>query len=153
MAVGPVEYLVVAFPGSTFNGAIVPELKKLVDGGIVRILDLTFVKRDEDGAVRLLELDTLGPDEAAAFADVEGEVGGLLSDEDVALMAEEIPPGSSAALLVWENTWAGPITAAIRESGGVLVAHERVPEALVELDLRAVALANGEAASREEALS
>ena len=153
MAVGPVEYMVVAFPGSTFRGDLVPELRKLVDGGVIHILDLTFVKRGEDGVVRLLELDTLDPDEAAVFADVEGEVGGLLSDEDVALMAEEIPPGSSAVLLVWENTWAGPITAAIRASNGVLVAHERVPEALVELDLRAIARANGEDASREEALS
>ncbi|MHA6761100.1 hypothetical protein [Streptacidiphilus sp. PAMC 29251] len=79
------------------------------------------------------------------FADIDGEVGGLLSEEDLALMAEEIPPGSSAALLVWENTWAAPIAAAIRTAGGVLVAHERVPEVLVELDLQAIA--------REEALS
>ncbi len=148
MTVGPVEYLVVAFPGSRFRGDIVPELRRLVDDGIVRILDLTFVKRGEDGVVRLLELDSLDPEEAAVFAEVEGEVGGLLSDEDLELVAEEVPPGSSAALLVWENLWAAPITAAIREAGGVLVAHERVPEALVELDLRAIA-----AASREEALS
>ncbi|MFC1410093.1 DUF6325 family protein [Streptacidiphilus sp. N1-12] len=139
MAVGPVEYLVVAFPGSRFRGDLLPELKKLVDGGIVRILDLTFVKRDDEGAVRFLELDSLDADEAAMFADIDGEVGGLLSEEDLALVAEEIPAGSSAALLVWENTWAAPITGAIRAAGGVLVAHERVPEVLVELDLQAIA--------------
>ena len=148
MAVGPVEYLVVAFPGSRFRGDLVPELRRLVDGDVIRILDLTFVKRDDDGTVRLLELDSLDADEAAVFADVRGEVGGLLSDEDVALMAEEIPAGSSAALLVWENVWAAPIAAAVRAADGVVVAHERVPEALVELDLQAIARA-----SREEALS
>lgn len=145
MAVGPVEYLVVAFPGSAFRGDLMPELKKLVDDGVIRILDLTFVKRDELGAVRYLELDTLDPAEAAFFAELDGEVGGLLSEEDLALMAEEIPPGSSAALLVWENTWAAPIAAAIRASGGVLVAHERVPEALVERDLQAIARAGAAA--------
>jgi hypothetical protein len=139
MAVGPVEYLVVAFPGSRFRGDLLPELKKLVDGGVIHILDLTFVKRDDDGVVSFLELDSLEADEAAMFDHIDGEVGGLLSEEDLVVMAEEIPAGSSAALLVWENTWAAPMTAAIRAAGGVLVAHERVPEALVELDLRAIA--------------
>ncbi|MFC1440669.1 DUF6325 family protein [Streptacidiphilus sp. N1-10] len=139
MAVGPVEYLVVAFPGSRFRGDLLPELKRLVDGGVIHILDLTFVKRDEDGVVSFLELDSLDAEEAAMFADIEGEVGGLLSEEDLAVMAEEIPAGSSAALLVWENTWAAPMTAAVRAAGGVVVAHERVPEALVELDLQAIA--------------
>lgn len=139
MAVGPVEYLVVAFPGSRFRGDLLPELKRLVDGGVIHILDLTFVKRDEDGVVSFLELDSLDAEEAAMFADIDGEVGGLLSEEDLAVMAEEIPAGSSAALLVWENTWAAPMTAAVRAAGGVVVAHERVPEALVELDLQAIA--------------
>ncbi|MFC1401467.1 MULTISPECIES: DUF6325 family protein [Streptacidiphilus] len=139
MAVGPVEYLVVAFPGSRFRGDLLPELKRLVDGGVIHILDLTFVKRDDDGVVSFLELDSLDAEEAAMFADIDGEVGGLLSEEDLAVMAEEIPAGSSAALLVWENTWAAPMTAAVRAAGGVVVAHERVPEALVELDLQAIA--------------
>ncbi|TDT98495.1 hypothetical protein EDD99_6722 [Streptomyces sp. 846.5] len=139
MAVGPVEYLVVAFPGSRFRGDLLPELKRLVDGGVIHILDLTFVKRDDDGVVSFLELDSLEADEAAMFDHLDGEVGGLLSEEDLVVMAEEIPAGSSAALLVWENTWAAPLTEAIRAAGGVLVAHERVPEALVELDLQAIA--------------
>lgn len=139
MAVGPVEYLVVAFPGSRFRGDLLPELKKLVDDGLIRILDLTFVKRDDDGTVRYLELDSVDAEEAAMFAEIDGEVGGLLSEDDLALIAEEIPPGSSAALLVWENSWAASIAGAIRAAGGVLVAHERVPEVLVELDLQAIA--------------
>ena len=139
MAVGPVEYLVVAFPGSRFRGDLLPELKRLVDDGLIRILDLTFVKRDDDGTVRYLELDSVDAEEAAMFAEIDGEVGGLLSEDDLALIAEEIPPGSSAALLVWENSWAASIAGAIRAAGGVLVAHERVPEVLVELDLQAIA--------------
>ncbi|MDH6135671.1 hypothetical protein P3T37_005088 [Kitasatospora sp. MAA4] len=139
--VGPVEYMVVAFPGSRFRGEIVPELKKLVDGGIVRIIDLAFVKRDEDGTVRFLELESVDAEEAALFADLDGEVGGLLSEEDLALIAEEIPAGSSAALLVWENSWATAIAGAIRAAGGVLVAHERVPVHVVEQDLLAISAA------------
>ncbi|WP_232246675.1 DUF6325 family protein [Kitasatospora mediocidica] len=138
---GPVEYIVVAFPGSRFSGAIMPELKKLVDGGIVRIMDLAFVKRDDDGTVRFLELETVDAEEAALFADLDGEVGGLLSEEDLLLIAEEIPAGSSAALLVWENTWAAATVAAIREAGGVLVAHERVPVHVLEQDLLAISTA------------
>ena len=129
----------VAFPGSRFRGDLLPELKKLVDDGLIRILDLTFVKRDDDGTVRYLELDSVDAEEAAMFAEIDGEVGGLLSEDDLALIAEEIPPGSSAALLVWENSWAASIAGAIRAAGGVLVAHERVPEVLVELDLQAIA--------------
>ena len=137
--VGPVEYIVVAFPGSRFRGEIVPELKRLVDAGIVRILDLTFIKRDADGTVRFFELDSVEADEAAMFADLDGEVGGLLSEEDLAVIAEEIPAGSSAALLVWENTWAGAIVRAIRDADGVLVTHERIPASVVEKDLLAIA--------------
>ncbi|MEY9965420.1 hypothetical protein ABIA33_003462 [Streptacidiphilus sp. MAP12-16] len=136
--VGPVEYIVVAFPGSRFRGEIVPELKRLVDAGIVRILDLTFIKRDADGTVRYFELDSVEADEAAMFADLDGEVGGLLSEEDLAVIAEEIPAGSSAALLVWENTWAGAIVRAIRDADGVLVTHERIPASVVEKALLAI---------------
>ena len=136
--VGPVEYIVVAFPGSRFRGEIVPELKRLVDAGIVRILDLTFIKRDADGTVRFFELDSVEADEAAMFADLDGEVGGLLSEEDLAVIAEEIPAGSSAALLVWENTWAGAIVRAIRDADGVLVTHERIPASVVEKALLAI---------------
>ncbi|THA81666.1 DUF6325 family protein [Streptomyces sp. A0592] len=132
MDIGPVEYVVIAFPGNRFRGEIAPELKALVAGGTVRILDLTFIKKDEDGSVSFIELEALDPAEASVFDDIEGEVGGLFSEEDLALIAEDLVPNSSAAMLVWENTWAAGITGAIRRAGGELVAHERIPAAVVE---------------------
>ncbi len=132
MDVGPVEYVVIAFPGNRFRGEIAPELKALVASGTVRILDLTFVKKDQDGSVSYIELDALDPSEASVFDDIEGEIGGLFSEDDLALIAEELAPNSSAAMLVWENTWAAGITSAIRRAGGELLAHERIPAAAVE---------------------
>ncbi|MFF9983178.1 DUF6325 family protein [Streptomyces erythrochromogenes] len=132
MDIGPVEYVVIAFPGNRFRGEIAPELKALVAGGTVRILDLTFIKKDADGSVSFVELDALDPSEASVFDDIEGEVGGLFSEEDLALIAEDLVPNSSAAMLVWEDTWAAGITGAIRRAGGELVAHERIPAAVVE---------------------
>ncbi|MEV6681053.1 DUF6325 family protein [Streptomyces erythrochromogenes] len=132
MDIGPVEYVVIAFPGNRFRGEIAPELKALVASGTVRILDLTFIKKDEDGSVSFVELDALDPAEASVFDDIEGEVGGLFSEEDLALIAEDLVPNSSAAMLVWEDTWAAGITGAIRRAGGELVAHERIPAAVVE---------------------
>lgn len=132
MDVGPVEYVIVAFPGNRFRGEIAPELKALVASGTVRILDLTFVKKDADGAVSYIELDALDPTEASVFDDIEGEVGGLFTREDLALVAGELPPDSSAALLLWEDTWAAGMAGAVRRAGGRLVAHERIPAEVVE---------------------
>ncbi|MGW3106173.1 DUF6325 family protein [Streptomyces sp. NPDC001100] len=132
MDVGPVEYVVVAFPGNRFRGEIAPELRALVASGTVRILDLTFVKKDADGAVSYVELDALDPTEASVFDDIDGEVGGLFTREDLALVADELPPDSSAALLLWEDTWAAGMASAVRRAGGRLVAHERIPAEVVE---------------------
>ncbi|MGW2520917.1 DUF6325 family protein [Streptomyces sp. NPDC001617] len=132
MDVGPVEYVVVAFPGNRFRGEIAPELRALVASGTVRILDLTFVKKDADGVVSYVELDALDPMEASVFDDIEGEVGGLFSQEDLELIAEELVPDSSAAVLLWEDTWAAGISGAVRRAGGRLVAHERIPAEAVE---------------------
>jgi hypothetical protein len=140
MDIGPVEYAVIAFPGNTFKGDIAPELRRLTTEGIVRIIDLTFIKRDADGTVEILELDALAPDEAAVFADVDGEINGLLSEEDLASICEEIPPDSSAAIIVWENSWATALTKALRAAGGVLVAREQVPASVVAEDLAALGL-------------
>ncbi|WP_371501189.1 DUF6325 family protein [Kitasatospora sp. NBC_00374] len=137
MDMGPVEYVVIAFPGNHFNGEIAPELQRLVQNGTVRILDLTFIKKDADGAVSYLELEALDPEEALVFRDVDGEVGGLFNEEDLAQIAEELVPDSSAALLIWENTWAATIAGAIRRAGGQLVEHERIPAAVVEQALAA----------------
>src|SRR5271165_4426155 len=130
MTIGPVEYLIVAFPGNNFSGDIAPELAKLVDSGTVRILDLVFVGKDAEGNVVTFEFDQL--DELAPFADIEAEIGGLVSPEDIEHAAAQIEPNSSAALLLWEDTWAAPLAAAVLASGGVLVEGARVPHDLAQ---------------------
>ncbi|MFJ9948520.1 DUF6325 family protein [Kitasatospora sp. NPDC091207] len=139
MTIGPVEYVVIAFPGNRFSGEIAPELRRLVQNGTVRIIDLTFVKKAADGTVTQIELQSLDPDESSVFEDIDGEIGGLFSAEDVALIAEELVPDSSAAVLAWENTWAAPIAQAVRRAGGLLVAHERIPAPVVERAMEAAA--------------
>ncbi|MGW6205919.1 DUF6325 family protein [Streptomyces sp. NPDC055089] len=141
MAVGPVEYLVVAFPGSRFTGAIAPALAEAVASKAVRIIDLTFVYRAEDGAIEIIELDDLDPDDLVSFEPVEGEVGGMLNSDDIRTLGESVPPGSSAALIVWEDLWALPLTEAVRASGGQLVAHERIPADVAEAAVAAAASA------------
>ncbi|THA76119.1 hypothetical protein E6R60_13755 [Streptomyces sp. A0642] len=126
------EYLVVAFPGSRFTGAIAPALAEAVASKAVRILDLTFVYRTEDGALETVELEDLDPDDLISFEPVEGEVTGLLNSDDIRALGESVPPGSSAALIVWEDLWALPLTEAVRASGGLLVAHERIPADVAE---------------------
>ncbi|MFI6063130.1 DUF6325 family protein [Streptomyces sp. NPDC051286] len=132
MAVGPVEYVVVAFPGSHFTGAIAPALAEVVASKAVRILDLTFVYRAEDGTLDMVELEDLDPDDLVSFEPVEGVVSGLLNSEDIHALGESVPRGSSAALIVWEDLWALPLTEAVRASGGQLVAHERIPADVAE---------------------
>ena len=136
MTLGPVEYLLIGFPGNQFKGEIVPALADLIEAGTVRILDLVFVKKDEDGSITTFEYDAMT--EAPGFAALDGEAGGLLNDDDIALAAEALAPDSSAALLVWEDTWAAPLAAALRNAGGVLVASERIPHEIVEQALDAL---------------
>ncbi|MGO9455872.1 MAG: DUF6325 family protein [Acidimicrobiales bacterium] len=128
MDIGPIEYIVVGFPDNKFNGEIAPELAKLIESRTVRILDLIFVAKDDVGDVVSFEFDQL--DELVGFADLEGEVGGVLSEEDIAYVGAQLEPGSSAALLVWEDLWAAPFAAAVLNSGGVLLEGGRIPHAL-----------------------
>jgi hypothetical protein len=124
---GPVDYIVVEFPGSKFNGAIAPALGELVEAGMIRVLDLLVLKKDADGTVEPFELSDLGVDELGEFRALETELAMLLSEADVTALAAAIEPGSSAAVLVWENTWAAPFASAVRHSGGQLVASGRIP--------------------------
>ena len=133
MGVGPIEYIVVGFPGNKFTGGAAPELAKLIDSGTIRILDLVFIGKDENGEVAAFEFDQL--DELSAFADLEGEVGGILSQEDIEYAAAALEPGNSAALLVWEDKWATPFVEALRDSGGVLLEGARIPYELVQAAL------------------
>jgi uncharacterized membrane protein len=139
--IGPVEMLAVSFPGSQFKGEILPELRDLVDRGLVRVIDLVVVTKGEDGTVAAIEVSDLDPDVADALGSMRGDIDddGLIGEEDLELAAELLEPGSSAALLVWEDVWAAPIAAAIRNAGGVVLAHERIPHEVVEEVAAAVA--------------
>jgi len=124
--IGPIDYLLVEWPGRQPAGEAAPHLIDLVDRGLIRILDLVFLHKDEDGSLARLEISDLG-DQVEAFADFEGASSGLLSDEDADEAGSALEPGTSAALLVYENRWAAPFASALRRSGGQLVATGRIP--------------------------
>jgi hypothetical protein len=136
MTTGPVEYIIVGFPGNKFNGEIAPELIALVQSGTVRILDLIFVGKDAEGNVVSFEIEDL--DGLEAFADLDADVGGLISPEDIEYAAAQLEPNSSAALLLWEDLWAAPFAKAVRDSGGVLLDGARIPNELIESALSAL---------------
>jgi hypothetical protein len=137
MSIGPVEYLILGFPGNKFSGQIVPELAKLIDSGLIRIIDLTFISKDAAGEVTVVEYDAV--EELAAFAGLDAEVGGILTDEDITYAASGLELNSSAALLVWEDTWAGPFAAAVREADGVILEGARIPRDIIEQAMGALA--------------
>ena len=124
---GPVDWIVVEFPGSKFNGEIAPVLKDYVDRGLIRILDLLFLKKEADGSFEAFEGSDLDDAEVGDLRGYETELAMLLSEQDVTDLAETIEPGSTAAVLVWENLWAAPFGAAVRHSGGQLAASGRIP--------------------------
>lgn len=130
---GPVDYIVVAFPTDRMTGEAFPLLVDLVDRGVIRILDLVFLRKDENGTVTTLtqvDLDRMRVLETALF---DGAASGLLDVEDVAEAAAALEPGTAAGVLVYENTWATPFATALRRSGGQLVASGHVPvQSLVE---------------------
>jgi uncharacterized membrane protein len=128
----PVDLVLFGFPGNKFTGDVAPALADLVSSGTVRILDLVFITKDADGNVVGIELDQLGGDVAAGFEAIDGEVSGLLTDEDIAAAGDELEPNSSAALLIFENTWASKFVSAVRAADGFVVAHERIPVAAFE---------------------
>lgn len=123
---GPIDYIVVEWPGRQPNGEVAPQLVDLVDRGLIRILDLVFVAKDEGGNVAGLEISELAG-EVAELSVFEGASSGLISDEDVDEAGGVLEPGTSAALLVFENAWAAPFVSAVRRSGGQLVASGRIP--------------------------
>jgi hypothetical protein len=137
MSIGPVEYLILGFPDNKFTGQIVPEIAKLIDSGLIRIIDLTFISKDAAGGVEVVEYDAV--EELAAFAGLDAEVGGILTDEDVAYAASSLEPNSSAALLVWEDTWAAPFAVAVRNANGVILEGARIPREIIEESIDSLA--------------
>ncbi len=133
MALGPIEVLVISFPGNAFTGEIIPELERLVETDTITIVDGLLVTKELDGEVVFTEFEELGGDaDAAKLAAVMSQVDSLISDEDVMELAAALEPGSSEAILVFEHTWSKPLRDAVVASGGVLAANFRVPGAVVE---------------------
>ena len=135
---GPISYLIVEFPGNKMTGDGLAALVDLVDRGIIRVLDLLFVKRDEDGSTRAIELQDIDNDGELDVALFEGASSGLLDDSDLADAAEVIEPGSSAGVLVFENRWATPFTQALRRGGAQLVAAGYIPQDAIAASLDAI---------------
>jgi hypothetical protein len=130
--IGPVDFLVVGFPGNQFKGEIAPAISKLVDSGTIRIIDIAFVLKDEAGNTVSMEMTELDPEVQAALDKIGVEVGGLLNEDDLVDAAESLQPNSSAALLVWENVWAREVAQAMRNAGGILIAFDRLPHEVVQ---------------------
>lgn len=129
--IGPVEYMVVAFPGNKFTGQIAPALQSLVESETIRIIDLAIVVKDENGEIAALEVSDLDPDVQAALEKTGAEVTGLFNEDDLMAAGEELDPNSAAALLVWEDLWATRLTEAIRAADGVLLDLGRIPHEIV----------------------
>jgi hypothetical protein len=129
MQLGPVEYVLISFPGNKFKGEIAPAIASLVENDTIHILDLTFIIKDADGTTAMFEYDELP--EAAGFADIDGESDGLFSDEDLEIAAAGLEPNSSALFIVWEDVWATELANAIADAGGQIVAGERIPRDIV----------------------
>ena len=129
---GPIDYIVIEFPGSQMTGEGLPILVDLVERGTIRLIDLVFFTKAADGSVAMVEIADLDGDGSLDLAIFEGASSGVLGEDDINEAAAAVEPGSSAALLVYENTWAAPFAAAVRRGGGQLVAFGRIPiQALV----------------------
>ena len=124
---GPVDYVIVEFPAgtTTFTGEMAPALLALVDAGIIRVIDVLILTKDEDGSVDAMELSDVG--ELGELQMLEAQLAELLAEEDVAHLAAAMDPGSTAGVLIWENLWAAPFASAVRRSGGQLIADGRIP--------------------------
>ena len=124
---GPVDYLVVEFPAgeANFTGEMARELLALVDSGLIRVIDILILTKNDDGSVDAMELSDL--DDLGPLVQIEAELAELLAEEDVEHLAAAMEPGSVAGVLVWENLWAAPFASAARRSGGQLIADGRIP--------------------------
>ena len=144
---GPVEYLIVEFPGNEFSGEIVPALIDLTESGTIHIIDLVFIKKEADGEVSWFELDSLGEDDAGDYDGLDGDICDLLNEEDIRMAAEQLEPNHSAAMMVFENVWATRLRDAIVNSKGKLIENARIPAAVVQEALEAAGIDEQEVAA------
>lgn len=129
---GPVEYLTFYFEGNQFRGEIIPALTELVDYGLIRVIDLAVVSKDADGSVTIFESNELAEDVALALDILDYEMAGMLSEEDLMVLAEALPANSTAAALLIDNVWAARFAQAIRNANGVLMDSVRIPHDVVQ---------------------
>ena len=123
---GPIDYLVIEWPDRQPSGEAAPLLVDLVDRGLIRVIDIVFLAKGEDGSVTMLDIASLA-EQSESLNELSGASSGLLSEEDAGEAATALEPGTSAAILVYENRWAAPFAAALRRSGAQLVANGRIP--------------------------
>jgi Family of unknown function (DUF6325) len=131
MATAPLELVMIGFPGSKFNGDILPALQKLVDRGTVRIVDLVVVTKDDEGLPVVVEVESDAGD-LASLRDIVGDVNGLIAEEDILDLAAGMSPGDTAAILLFEHTWAGEFADAVRAAKGELLVSLRIPPDIVD---------------------
>ncbi|QIG41081.1 DUF1269 domain-containing protein [Microbacterium sp. 4R-513] len=124
---GPIDYIVVEFPAgeTNFTGAAAAELVSLVQSNTIRVLDLIFVYKNEDGSIDIDELEDV--DDLGPLGGIVSSLAEVLAESDLLQLADALSPGSRAAVLVWENTWAAPFAVALRKTGAQLVAADRIP--------------------------
>jgi CheY-like chemotaxis protein len=132
MSIGPIELLVIKFPGNKFSGKIIPELRALVESGTIRVVDILMAVTDEQGNIAVVELDELDPDMRGEFDPVVNDMTELLTHDDARALAKRIGPNSSAAVMLFENTWATKFRDAVLDADGELVLSERIPKAVVD---------------------
>jgi uncharacterized protein YuzE len=132
MGIAPVDYLAVAFPGNKFSGAILPEIKKLVDAGTIRVLDLVIITKDEEGNVAAIEASEASPELAASLAALGIEGKNLLGQDDFEDIGQALEPNSTCGLMVWENVWAADFAKSLRDADGILLGQGRIPAAYLE---------------------
>jgi Family of unknown function (DUF6325) len=132
VSLGPIEFLALKFPGNEFRGEILPALTDLIEADTIRIVDLLFVQKATDGAVRVIEVADLGQDDYAAFDQVVSNVSGLLGNDDALMIANALEPNSSAALMLFENVWATRFVDAVANANGEVILSERIPRAMLD---------------------
>jgi hypothetical protein len=139
MTVGPIDFLALEFPGNKFDGSILTSILELVQVGIVRVLDLVVVAKDDEGNVVVRELQELDPEEIRVFDPLKVEVTSMITREDIDLIAEKLNNNSTAGLMLFENLWAIRTKQAMLDANGRLLMFERIPNEVVEENLREIA--------------
>jgi len=132
MGIAPVDYIAVAFPGNKFSGAILPEIKRLIDAGTIRVLDLVILTKDEEGNVAAIEVSEASPELAASLSALGIEGKNLLGQDDFDDIGEALEPNSTCGLMVWENVWAADFAKSLRDADGIQLGQGRIPAAFLE---------------------